>query len=37
MGTIKKPSVKPVCYWMKTMATDLSRSDGQRISKVLFI
>jgi hypothetical protein len=31
MGTIKKPSVKPLCQCIKAMAIDLPRSDGQRI------
>jgi hypothetical protein len=33
-GTIKKPSIEPLCEWIKSMATDLSKSDGQRTEKI---
>jgi hypothetical protein len=30
MGAIKKSSVKPLCQRIRTIAIDLSRSDGHR-------
>jgi hypothetical protein len=37
MGSVKKHSVKLLCQWTKTMATDISRNDSQVILKVLYI
>jgi hypothetical protein len=36
-GTVKKPSVKALCQWIKTIEKVLSRSDGQGSLKVLYI
>jgi hypothetical protein len=33
-GTMKEPSVKPLWQWIKTMARDVSRSDGDLKSVV---